>query len=84
MRDGPDAAVVATSVFFILMYTIYSYVDIGWDPRNMVLLGACLSIVSRPLTSVRPGAAPLETEAPRRRSLAPARRTELAAGSAAR
>jgi hypothetical protein len=37
---------VATSV--IVMYTLFTYVDIAWDARNMVLLGAVLSIACRP------------------------------------
>jgi O-antigen ligase len=48
MRDGPDAVVVACATFFVVMYGIYTYVDIGWDSRNMVLLGLALSIVSGP------------------------------------
>jgi len=62
MRDGPDAVIVATALYFVVMYTIYCYVDIGWDPRNMVLLGTALSIVGRPLTSVRRGVPPLDDE----------------------
>jgi hypothetical protein len=62
MRDGPDAVIAATALYFIVMYTIYCYVDIGWDPRNMILLGTALSIVGRPLTSVRPGVPPLDDE----------------------
>ena len=43
--DGRDAVVTSLAMFFIVMYMIYTYVDIAWDPRNMVLLGTCLSIV---------------------------------------
>jgi hypothetical protein len=48
MRDGPDAVVVACATFFVVMYGIYTYVDIGWDARNMVLLGLAFAIVSGP------------------------------------
>jgi O-antigen ligase len=48
MRDGPDAVVVACATFFVVMYGIYTYVDIGWDSRNMVLLGLAFSIASGP------------------------------------
>jgi hypothetical protein len=71
MRDGPDAVIAATALYFVVMYTIYCYVDIGWDPRNMILLGTSLSILSRPLTSVRRGVPPLDDEEPARRALVP-------------
>jgi hypothetical protein len=48
MRDGPDTVVVAGATFFVVMYGIYTYVDIGWDSRNMVLLGLAFSILSGP------------------------------------
>jgi hypothetical protein len=44
--DGPDAVVNTTAVLFVVMYMIYTYVDIAWDSRNMILLGAVLAIVS--------------------------------------
>lgn len=44
--DGPDAVVASVSLFFIVMYMIYTYVDIAWDSRNMVLLGTVLSIAT--------------------------------------
>lgn len=46
LAHGPDAVVGTTAVLFVVMYMIYTYVDIAWDPRNMVLLGAMLAIVS--------------------------------------
>ena len=41
---GPDIAIVATAAAFIIMLAVFSYVDIGWDARNMVILGAALAI----------------------------------------
>jgi hypothetical protein len=35
---GGDAALMLTSVAFVLMYVVFAYVDIAWDPQNMVLL----------------------------------------------
>lgn len=41
-----DAAYVATAVAFIVMTMVFSYVDIGWDARTMVLFGVCLAVCS--------------------------------------
>lgn len=50
VSDGRDALVVASAVCFVAMYSIYTYVDIGWDARNMVLLGVMFAICARPTT----------------------------------
>jgi hypothetical protein len=70
LPNGPDAVIATTAVLFLVMYTIYTYVDIGWDSRNMVLFGVTLSIATSELT--RPeepdremsGAAPASLVAP--------------------
>lgn len=46
-RSAPrtfDLVTVWTSTAFVLMYAIYTYVDISWDARNTVLLGAAVAI----------------------------------------
>jgi O-antigen ligase len=43
------AAITLTSVTFVLMYAIFSYVDISWDAQNMVVLAvATAQIASAP------------------------------------
>jgi hypothetical protein len=49
--SGTDAAVAFASVSFVAIYAIYTYVDIGWGSRNMVLLGAMMAVAT---TSVPP------------------------------
>ena len=45
--QGLDAALVLTSVIFIMMYAVFTYVDISWDNESMVFLGiafACIAV----------------------------------------
>ena len=42
--DGPDVAMVSTGAIFIAMYSVFAYVDIAWDARNMLLLGVALAM----------------------------------------
>ncbi len=46
VRDGPDVIVLSTAAIFIAMYSVFAYVDIAWDARNMLLLGVALAICS--------------------------------------
>lgn len=46
MADGRDVAVVMAAVTYIVMYSVYAYVDIAWDARNMVLLGLTMAIAT--------------------------------------
>jgi hypothetical protein len=57
--DGRDAAALTTAVLFIVMYAVYAYVDIAWDARNMVLLGAMIAMATH---IIRPVAATADTE----------------------
>ncbi|MGH9270330.1 MAG: O-antigen ligase family protein [Ilumatobacteraceae bacterium] len=52
-----EVAYVATAVAIIFMLVIYSYVDIGWDSRSMVLLGLCIAICTDYVNASRPAAA---------------------------
>ena len=40
MKRGLDAGATA----YILMFAVYSYVDMSWDARNTVFLGLALAI----------------------------------------
>jgi O-antigen ligase len=44
LTDGPNVVVVTTAALFIAMYSVFTYVDIAWDARNMVLLGVALAL----------------------------------------
>ena len=43
LRDGPDVVVVVTAATFIAMLSVFTYVDIAWDARNMALLGVAMA-----------------------------------------
>ena len=54
LDDGFDVVVALSGVTFVVMYTVFTYVDIAWDARNMVLLGLSIAIcASRAPTSKR-------------------------------
>jgi O-antigen ligase len=37
------AATLLTAVAFVIMYCVFAYVDIAWDPQNMVLLALAIA-----------------------------------------
>ena len=43
---GYDAALLLTSVAFIVMYAVFAYVDIAWDTESMVFLGIALACIA--------------------------------------
>jgi hypothetical protein len=47
--NGVDALVSLNAVLFIAMYSVYLYVDVGWEPRNVVLLALALGLCTGPL-----------------------------------
>ena len=40
---GDYAATLLTAVAFVIMYGVFAYVDIAWDPQNMVLLALAMA-----------------------------------------
>lgn len=44
MEHGVDLVVTLSAVLFIVMYTVYTYVDVSWDARNTVFLGLAFAI----------------------------------------
>ena len=44
VRDGPNVVVLSTAAIFIAMYSVFAYVDIAWDARNMLMLGVALAV----------------------------------------
>jgi hypothetical protein len=44
--DADRAALTFTSVAFVFMYAVFTYVDISWDAKNMVLLALAVSQIS--------------------------------------
>lgn len=44
--DGPDAVVSIAATLFVVMYAIYTYVDVAWGSNNMVLLGVAIAIAT--------------------------------------
>ena len=45
---GVDLVVSILAVLFVVMFTVYTYVDIAWEPRNAVLLGLFLALCCSP------------------------------------
>jgi len=41
---GVDLVVSIAGVFFVIMFATFLFADIGWEPRNSVLFGACLAL----------------------------------------
>lgn len=58
---GADLTVSIGALLFVVMFSIYTYVDIAWEARNSVLFGACLAICASALPSRPSPAAPAET-----------------------
>jgi hypothetical protein len=46
IQDRMMRAVVLTAVLYILMHFIYAYVDMSWDSKSMVYMGAMMGIIS--------------------------------------
>jgi len=53
-RTGDYAAITFTSTAIVLMYAVFSYVDISWDPQNMVLLTVAIAQISHAVQRTRP------------------------------
>ncbi|MBK5222601.1 MAG: O-antigen ligase family protein [Acidimicrobiia bacterium] len=47
--DGIDAVIAYAAVSFVVMFTIFMYVDIAWGPRNAMLLALCMGLCTAPL-----------------------------------
>lgn len=43
---GDHRAIAVTAVLYVVMYTVFSYVDIAWDTRSMVFLAVAMAICS--------------------------------------
>jgi hypothetical protein len=43
---GYDAALVLSSVVFVVMYSVFAYVDIAWDAQSMVILGIAFACIA--------------------------------------
>ena len=46
MEHGIDLVVTLSATLFIVMYTVYTYVDVSWDARNTVFLGLAFGVVA--------------------------------------
>lgn len=62
LGDSEDVMVVATAALFIAMYSVFAYVDIAWDARNMVFLGVALALCANFPVPAAPRASIDETE----------------------
>jgi O-antigen ligase len=56
--DGLDVVATVTGVCFLVMYLVYSYVDVAWDARNMVFLGLALAMCVGPVGARTPSESP--------------------------
>ena len=41
---GLDLFTVSSAVMFVVMYAIYIYVDVAWEPRNVTLLALSMGL----------------------------------------
>lgn len=65
---GELRAMTVMAVLYVVMYTVYAYVDIAWDTRSMVFLAVALALCADMVDS--DGARALEREhRPRRREV---------------
>jgi len=71
LRAAASTADVTTLLLcatYVVMYAIYSFVDIGWDARSMVVLGVavagCAMPVARRVDADPPAGRPARTDAP--------------------
>jgi hypothetical protein len=51
--SGIDAVVALNAVIFVAMYTVFLYVDIGWEARNVFLLAVAMALSTGPLDDLR-------------------------------
>lgn len=49
MPTGTDAVVAFGAMSFVVMYAIYLYLDIAWEPRNLILLALSMGLCTGPL-----------------------------------
>jgi len=47
VRDPDLAAIVATATLFVVMHAVFAYVDMAWDQRSAVYLGAMMAVIAR-------------------------------------
>lgn len=60
---GIDLAMSVAAASFVVMFAVYSYVDVSWDPRNCIFLGLALAMCVRPLPRARGVVAPVLRDA---------------------
>ena len=54
-QTDPDyTAITLTSAAFVLMYAIFTYVDISWDPKNMLVLALAMAQIDHAARSLTP------------------------------
>jgi O-antigen ligase len=62
LGSGDAAAIMTGSVAYVVMYVVFAYVDIAWDPRSMVFLAVASAwCADFPESSPRPDTAPSES-----------------------
>lgn len=53
MAVDQDLVIALSGLLFVVMYAMYSFVDVSWDARNTVLLGLAMAICVRPFPDDR-------------------------------
>ncbi|MEP6298239.1 MAG: O-antigen ligase family protein, partial [Ilumatobacter sp.] len=43
VKDGDERAILVACLSYIVMYTVFTYVDIGWDARSVVFLSMAMA-----------------------------------------
>ena len=61
---GVDAVVALNAVLFVAMYTVFLYVDIAWEARNVFLLALSMGLCTGPLDDEIESATAARTQRP--------------------
>jgi hypothetical protein len=46
MPPGEYRAIALTATFYVLMHYVYAYVDMSWDSRSMIYIGAMIGLIN--------------------------------------
>ena len=76
---GVDLVVSVAAASLIVMYGVYTYVDVSWDPRNSVFLGTALAMCTMHFRSEQPEVVTEEPPNAIDRSAGPERGAEVPA-----
>jgi hypothetical protein len=51
---GRELMTTAIGALYVVMFAVYTWVDISWDPRLTPVLGLAIAVCSQPIGATRP------------------------------